>query len=138
MVYNNFVVFYRFNQQQQQQHHVNNSSWHNIIESGFNGIKIKDSSNINKNNDEIIHINPEWDKCIVLENSQTNITTIDEYSKFDFQPEWMKTKEYWDKTFETRYEKLKQEPERPPLKVCFHCFIFISIFFLFNLNNYFT
>lgn len=36
------------------------------------------------------------------------------------QPEWMKTKEYWDKSFETQYEKLKQNPERPPLKVKNH------------------
>lgn len=33
------------------------------------------------------------------------------------QPEWMKTKEYWDKTFETRYELLKKDTTRPPLKV---------------------
>lgn len=36
---------------------------------------------------------------------------------FILQPEWMKTKEYWDKSFESQYEKLKQNPERPPLKV---------------------
>ena len=34
-----------------------------------------------------------------------------------FQPEWMKTKEYWDKDFENRYEKLQKDPNRPPLKV---------------------
>lgn len=36
---------------------------------------------------------------------------------FHLQPEWMKTKEYWDKTFETRYELLKKDSTRPPLKV---------------------
>ena len=29
----------------------------------------------------------------------------------------MKTKEYWDKDFETRYENLQKDPKRPPLKV---------------------
>nr|CAI5837109.1 unnamed protein product [Callosobruchus analis] len=29
----------------------------------------------------------------------------------------MKSKEYWDKTFEDRYKRLKMNPERPPLKV---------------------
>lgn len=36
---------------------------------------------------------------------------------FRFQPSWMKNKEYWDKTFEDRYERQKMDPERPPLKV---------------------
>lgn len=29
----------------------------------------------------------------------------------------MKTKEYWDKSFETRYENIKKDDDRPPLKV---------------------
>ncbi|KAL1378766.1 hypothetical protein pipiens_015362 [Culex pipiens pipiens] len=29
----------------------------------------------------------------------------------------MKTKEYWDKDFESRYEKLQKDPGRPPLKI---------------------
>lgn len=29
----------------------------------------------------------------------------------------MKTKEYWDREFESRYEKLMNDPKRPPLKV---------------------
>ncbi|XP_050085096.1 alpha-mannosidase 2 isoform X2 [Anopheles aquasalis] len=57
-----------------------------------------------------------WDECSVLEESSTDISTVDEYGKFDFQPEWMKTKEYWDKDFESRYEKLQKDPKRPPLK----------------------
>lgn len=36
---------------------------------------------------------------------------------FILQPSWMKSKEYWDKTFEDRYERQKMDPERPPLKV---------------------
>ncbi|XP_049532049.1 alpha-mannosidase 2-like [Anopheles darlingi] len=58
-----------------------------------------------------------WDECSVLEESPTDISTVDEYGKFDFQPEWMKTKEYWDKDFESRYEKLQKDPKRPPLKI---------------------
>lgn len=34
----------------------------------------------------------------------------------------MKSKEYWDKTFEDRYERQKMDPERPPLKVSFNYF----------------
>lgn len=33
------------------------------------------------------------------------------------QPEWMKTREYWDKTFEQKYEIMKKDPEREPLKI---------------------
>lgn len=29
----------------------------------------------------------------------------------------MRSKEYWDKSFEDRYERQKMDPERPPLKV---------------------
>ncbi|XP_055588415.1 alpha-mannosidase 2 [Uranotaenia lowii] len=58
-----------------------------------------------------------WDECVALEETPTEITTGDEYGNFDFQPEWMKTKEYWDKDFETRYEQLQKDPKRPPLKI---------------------
>ncbi|XP_058812600.1 alpha-mannosidase 2 [Topomyia yanbarensis] len=58
-----------------------------------------------------------WDECSALEERPTDITTGDEYGNFDFQPEWMKTKEYWDKDFESRYEKLQKDPGRPPLKI---------------------
>lgn len=57
------------------------------------------------------------DKCYVLKQQETNITAFDEYSRFDFQPEWIRTKEYWDKTFEERYEQQKKDNIRPPLKV---------------------
>lgn len=39
---------------------------------------------------------------------------------FLFQPAWMRSKEYWDKSFEDRYERQKMDPERPPLKVRLH------------------
>uniref|UniRef100_A0A336MSP4 Alpha-mannosidase n=1 Tax=Culicoides sonorensis TaxID=179676 RepID=A0A336MSP4_CULSO len=59
----------------------------------------------------------DWGKCYPLDESLTQITTSDELANFDFQPEWMKTKEYWDNDFETRHESQKKDPERQPLKI---------------------
>lgn len=56
-------------------------------------------------------------ECYTLQEQETNITAANEFSKFDFQPEWIRTKEYWDKSFEDRYEKQKKDHNRPPLKV---------------------
>lgn len=39
------------------------------------------------------------------------------------QPSWMKSKEYWDKMFEDRFERQKMDPERPPLKVILYMYI---------------
>ena len=50
------------------------------------------------------------------------------------QPEWMKTKEYWDKDFENRYEKLMKDTARPPLKVTR---LFGNIFLESEKNIYF-
>ncbi|EDW14126.2 uncharacterized protein Dmoj_GI23509 [Drosophila mojavensis] len=62
--------------------------------------------------------NVHWgDKCYVLLQSITNITASEEHSRFDFQPEWMRSKEYWDRGFEERYEAQKKDKQRPPLKV---------------------
>ncbi|KNC30549.1 hypothetical protein FF38_05570 [Lucilia cuprina] len=62
--------------------------------------------------------NPQWgDKCYILDESDTNITAQEEYAKFDFQPEWIRTKEYWDRGFEERFEAQKKDKQRPPLKV---------------------
>ncbi|XP_037942924.1 alpha-mannosidase 2x-like [Teleopsis dalmanni] len=62
--------------------------------------------------------NPNWDgKCYILNESVTNITAGDEYPKFDFQPEWIRTKEYWDRGFEERFEAQKSDKERPSLKI---------------------
>ncbi|KAH8271339.1 hypothetical protein KR018_007297 [Drosophila ironensis] len=57
------------------------------------------------------------DKCYELIQSDTNITSNVEHSKFDFQPEWMRSKEYWDRGFEERYEAQKKDKHRPPLKI---------------------
>lgn len=48
---------------------------------------------------------------------QIDVNTANAYQNFDFQPAWMKTKEYWDDTFERRYNELKEDPTKPPLKV---------------------
>ncbi|KAH8382885.1 hypothetical protein KR009_005713 [Drosophila setifemur] len=62
--------------------------------------------------------NSKWgDKCYELLQSDTNITASDEHSKFDFQPEWMRSKEYWDRGFEERFEAQKKDKQRPPLKI---------------------
>lgn len=36
---------------------------------------------------------------------------------FWLQPSWMRSREYWDDSFEARYTKLRKDPSRPPLKV---------------------
>lgn len=59
----------------------------------------------------------DWGKCYPLQEEQTTITTADELSNFDFQPEWMKTKEYWDNDFEARFEKQRTDGQRQPLKI---------------------
>ncbi|CAO1425015.1 unnamed protein product [Diamesa hyperborea] len=63
------------------------------------------------------HDNVNWGECTVLEETSADINTQEVFSKFEFEPDWMKTKEYWDKDFETKYEKLMADPHRPPLKV---------------------
>ncbi|XP_015037820.2 alpha-mannosidase 2x isoform X2 [Drosophila pseudoobscura] len=57
------------------------------------------------------------DKCYVLLQSDTNITANEEHSRFDFQPEWMRSKEYWDRGFEERFDVQKKDKQRPPLKI---------------------
>lgn len=58
-----------------------------------------------------------WKKCSVLKEAPVDVTTQDEYTKFDFQPNWLRTKEYWNAEFEQRYEELKRNATRPNLKV---------------------
>ncbi|KAH8347341.1 hypothetical protein KR059_009410 [Drosophila kikkawai] len=64
------------------------------------------------------YANSQWgDKCYELIESNTNITANQEHSKFDFQPEWMRSKEYWDRGFEERFDAQKKDKQRPPLKI---------------------
>lgn len=58
-----------------------------------------------------------WEECSLLQEAHAEINTKEVFSKFEFEPDWMKTKEYWDKDFESRYEKLMNDPHRQPLKV---------------------
>ncbi|XP_074027026.1 alpha-Mannosidase class II b [Leptinotarsa decemlineata] len=59
----------------------------------------------------------EFEMCPKLSTAEADIDTVDVFNDFEFQPSWMKSKEYWDKAFEDRYERLKMDPERPHLKV---------------------
>jgi alpha-mannosidase len=78
---------------------------------------------IHKNNrrkeigDDFDDVESNWEKCSILEEAHADINTKEVFAKFEFEPDWMKTKEYWDKEFESRYEKLMSDAKRPPLKV---------------------
>uniref|UniRef100_W8BKY7 Alpha-mannosidase n=1 Tax=Ceratitis capitata TaxID=7213 RepID=W8BKY7_CERCA len=77
----------------------------------------KDGIDMTANGDALAK-NPDWGEvCYVLDERDTNITTNEEYGKFDFQPEWIHTKEYWDRGFEERFEAQKKDYKRPPLKI---------------------
>ncbi|KAK9888622.1 hypothetical protein WA026_000851 [Henosepilachna vigintioctopunctata] len=56
-------------------------------------------------------------ECPRLSQAEADINTMEVFKDFEFQPSWMKTKEYWDKSFDDRYERQKMDGERPPLKV---------------------
>ncbi|XP_044752523.1 alpha-mannosidase 2 [Coccinella septempunctata] len=56
-------------------------------------------------------------ECPKLSQAEADVNTVEVFKDFEFQPSWMKTKEYWDKSFDDRYERQKMDPERPPLKV---------------------
>lgn len=59
----------------------------------------------------------DWGQCTALDVSSSNITTGEEYANFEFQPEWMKSKEYWDHDFEQRHLSQLADAKRPPLKI---------------------
>ncbi|XP_008193678.1 alpha-mannosidase 2 [Tribolium castaneum] len=61
--------------------------------------------------------NKEFEVCPKLYPAEADISTVDVFKDFEFQPTWMKSKEYWDKSFEDRFERQKMDAERPPLKV---------------------
>uniref|UniRef100_A0AAR5QIW8 Alpha-mannosidase n=2 Tax=Dendroctonus ponderosae TaxID=77166 RepID=A0AAR5QIW8_DENPD len=66
---------------------------------------------------KLIYEKKDFESCPKLVTTEADISTLDVFKDFDFQPSWMRSKEYWDKTFEDRYEREKMNPERPPLKV---------------------
>ncbi|XP_075991466.1 alpha-Mannosidase class II b [Anticarsia gemmatalis] len=57
------------------------------------------------------------EQCPVMKESEADIDTVSIYPTFEFQPSWLRTKEFWDKSFEDRYEKIRNETHRPRLKV---------------------
>lgn len=61
--------------------HSFNSSFQNIFESGFN---LKKATQKRPNKENIVS-NSQWDTCVILEETQTDITTHSEFGKFDFQ-----------------------------------------------------
>lgn len=83
---------------------------------------IKDNDSINSISKESrdgkqVDDNNKWKKCIQLRETPTDITTMDEYKKFDFQPTWLRNKEFWDNSFEARFEQFKKNTTKPNLKV---------------------
>ncbi|XP_039279296.1 alpha-mannosidase 2 [Nilaparvata lugens] len=57
------------------------------------------------------------DVCPYIHTAAADVKTIEQFNKFDFQPYWMKSREYWDNKFEDRYKRKKQEWPKLPLKV---------------------
>lgn len=55
--------------------------------------------------------------CPIMPGASTAVDTVAEFKKFEFQPYWMKSREYWDTNFEERYRKKKQKWPELPLKV---------------------
>lgn len=92
---------------------TNWSSW--LSANSINSNKSPKRKDVNDNLDDEVISN--WNKCPILEEAQADINTKDVFAKFEFEPDWMKTKEYWDKDFESRYEKQMNDPQRPPLKI---------------------
>lgn len=93
----------------------NQSNWSNWLSENESGRLI---SRKNKKSFDIADDDSgAWGECVALREAEADINTKEVFSKFEFEPDWMKTKEYWDDEFETRYERQMKDPERPPLKV---------------------
>ncbi|XP_072931215.1 alpha-mannosidase 2 [Epargyreus clarus] len=66
-------------------------------------------------NHQLARVMPE--QCPVIKENIVDIDTAVIYSAFEFQPSWLRSKEFWDKSFEDRYERLRNDSSRPRLKV---------------------
>ncbi|XP_046669848.1 alpha-mannosidase 2 [Homalodisca vitripennis] len=55
--------------------------------------------------------------CAVTYMAEADVDTVEQFQKFNFQPYWMKSREYWDSNFEDRYKSRKSEWAKIPLKV---------------------
>lgn len=113
---NDFIRFcFLFNSKLTGANH-NQTNW----PSWFNEASVKKSAKQNSLSDDFEGDEEEggdWGECSALEEAHGDINTKDVFGKFEFEPDWMKTKEYWDKDFEARYDKLMKDPQRLPLKV---------------------
>ncbi|XP_050430611.1 alpha-mannosidase 2 [Adelges cooleyi] len=60
------------------------------------------------------------DTCPEIGYADTNIDTVAQFSRFEFQPYWMKSREFWDDGFEQRYKQVLKDTANGsnfPLKV---------------------
>ncbi|KAK7075618.1 hypothetical protein SK128_027789, partial [Halocaridina rubra] len=55
--------------------------------------------------------------CKTIPAPKTDVNTVDQFPKFEFQPAWMRGKEFWDTNFEKRYLKRRAKWKKLPLKV---------------------
>lgn len=62
-----------------------NISHANWLGNGRNGFIVQESINSESQRYFPINTNPRWEMCNILMETQTDITTIDEFKKFDFQ-----------------------------------------------------
>lgn len=101
-----------------QHHHQPQQNHHPTLHDNTQQLQVAEHDNLKIDVDQETQRNVNWgNKCYLLLQSETNITSAEEHSRFDFQPEWMRSKEYWDRGFEERYEAQKKDKQRPPLKV---------------------
>ncbi|KAK2727272.1 alpha-mannosidase 2-like [Artemia franciscana] len=56
-------------------------------------------------------------QCPTAKKASTNITTWEQFPKFNLHPAWIKSREFWDSTFEERYKKRRDNWKNLPLKV---------------------
>ncbi|XP_063229652.1 alpha-mannosidase 2-like [Bacillus rossius redtenbacheri] len=57
------------------------------------------------------------DTCPAVGSAGADVDTVEQFKKFEFQPYWMKSREYWDANFEERYKARKEKWPDLPLKV---------------------
>ncbi|XP_047523943.1 alpha-mannosidase 2 [Pieris napi] len=81
-------------------------------------------SSYNLSSEKVIHLkstrsqdSEKLPQCPVVRESVAEIDTVSIFPSFDFQPNWLRTKEFWDRSFEERYENNKNDSRRPKLKV---------------------
>lgn len=96
---------------------LNQTNWPNWFSENDNDLNNGKKSKLRVAADDLDEGESGYNECSVLEEAKADINTKDVFAKFEFEPDWMKTKEYWDKDFEARYDKQMKDPHRQPLKV---------------------